>query len=224
MKIKVTKTCATCNKVKTISCFNNSPVKGIYEVCKECRRKETNLKKEVPLGYKRCSRCTFIRPLTHFTSSKRSKDGLKYCCVLCKKEKDAEWFKKHYSGNEDKFSKWYRENPKLARISHKDWSLKNKYGISLIEYDALVIKHKNVCAICKQPETAKDKNGTVWRLSVDHCHSSNEIRGLLCNNCNTALGLLKDSVSNLEKAILYLRLHQAKLALCKILNIKNNNT
>lgn len=42
------------------------------------------------------------------------------------------------------------------------------------------------------------------KLVVDHCHSSGVVRGLLCHNCNRALGLLKDSTRNLESAIRYL--------------------
>lgn len=42
------------------------------------------------------------------------------------------------------------------------------------------------------------------KLVVDHCHDTGKIRGLLCHNCNRALGLLKDSVHTLESAIDYL--------------------
>jgi len=40
---------------------------------------------------------------------------------------------------------------------------------------------------------------------VDHCHTSNKIRGLLCTNCNTSLGGFKESVSNLENAVKYIK-------------------
>ena len=42
-------------------------------------------------------------------------------------------------------------------------------------------------------------------LNVDHCHETGKIRGLLCHNCNRALGLFKDNVEFLERAILYLK-------------------
>lgn len=41
-------------------------------------------------------------------------------------------------------------------------------------------------------------------LEVDHCHQTNQVRGLLCGPCNRALGLLKDNIGNLERAIAYL--------------------
>ena len=61
-----------------------------------------------------------------------------------------------------------------------------------------------VCAICKQPETHK-RNGKVKALAVDHCHKSEVIRGLLCCDCNTGIGKLREDVNALSNAIEYLR-------------------
>jgi hypothetical protein len=56
-----------------------------------------------------------------------------------------------------------------------------------------------VCAICKEPcPTGK------W-LAVDHCHTTNAVRGLLCTKCNMGIGLFNDSVERLEATIAYLR-------------------
>jgi len=73
-----------------------------------------------------------------------------------------------------------------------------RYGISYIEYNNLLIKQDYKCAICKTKELNKN-------LSVDHNHNSGKIRGLLCNGCNTGIGLLKDNINNLESAINYLK-------------------
>jgi hypothetical protein len=59
-------------------------------------------------------------------------------------------------------------------------------------------EHK--CAICLTSDTDLDK-----LLSVDHCHTTGKIRGLLCNNCNLALGNFKDNLNSLENAIKYLK-------------------
>ena len=76
-------------------------------------------------------------------------------------------------------------------------SIKHKYGISLQEYDQLLDHQKGACAICKTtPHT---------RLCIDHDHKTGRIRGLLCRKCNTAIGLLRESESNLLRAITYLR-------------------
>jgi Recombination endonuclease VII len=71
-----------------------------------------------------------------------------------------------------------------------------RYGISLAEYDALLEKQGGACAICrKRPK---------GRLCVDHCHVTGMVRGLLCNECNGALGYLKDDQGSLVAALAYL--------------------
>ena len=78
------------------------------------------------------------------------------------------------------------------------------YGISLREFQDLFARQGGVCAICGQPETAS-KGGRKPRLSIDHDHETGEIRGLLCNRCNTGLGLFLDDPDYLLTAIAYLR-------------------
>jgi len=80
--------------------------------------------------------------------------------------------------------------------SHYKWTLKNSFGLSLEKYENLLEIQAGVCAICAQ----KDNR----RLSVDHCHETGAIRGLLCNGCNLGLGKFKDSVESLRSAIAYL--------------------
>lgn len=88
------------------------------------------------------------------------------------------------------------------------WKLKNSFSMSREEYDHLLEEQGNVCAICHKP----DPGGS--RLAVDHdhrccptqgirtCGSCN--RGLLCVNCNTALGSLGENVAILRSALSYL--------------------
>lgn len=64
------------------------------------------------------------------------------------------------------------------------YRLKTVYGMSEEQYCALFQKQNGKCAICG---TDKVK-GRAKRLHVDHCHSTDRIRGLLCMRCNTALG------------------------------------
>jgi hypothetical protein len=75
-----------------------------------------------------------------------------------------------------------------------------QYGLTEESYQQLVDTQGNCCAICmKKPNGKRDK------LYVDHCHTSNNIRGLLCNNCNIALGHFRDSYNILISAINYLK-------------------
>ena len=85
----------------------------------------------------------------------------------------------------------------------KNWISKRYKDFSPEKFDELLNKQGAVCAICKFPET-KVKNGNVVALAIDHCHITGKVRGLLCNRCNTGLGLFKDNPLILETAIRYL--------------------
>ena|ERR1035437_7804060 len=74
-----------------------------------------------------------------------------------------------------------------------------EYGIGTKEYNELVVKQEGKCLIC-----GIHQNNLGKTLSVDHNHSTKEIRGLLCNSCNLGLGYFKDNLINLMRAIKYL--------------------
>jgi hypothetical protein len=69
-----------------------------------------------------------------------------------------------------------------------------KYGLTPEEWGELVAAHGDACAIC----------GKQMRLSIDHCHRSGKVRGLLCNDCNLGLGRFRDDPELLQAAIAYL--------------------
>lgn len=85
---------------------------------------------------------------------------------------------------------------------------RKKYGITLEYYNDMLVKQGGVCAICGNPETALGTGGNVAMLSVDHCHTTGNVRKLLCKRCNTMLGLSGESVSVLNNAIQYLEDHK----------------
>lgn len=99
---------------------------------------------------------------------------------------------------------YQRAYRKINPDSFRNSELKKKYGITLQEYNSMLKQQNGVCAICGEHETTVIK-GKVMSLSVDHCHTTNKVRGLLCNHCNHAIGKLKDDVALLEKAIAYLK-------------------
>lgn len=75
-----------------------------------------------------------------------------------------------------------------------------KYGVCNIKYGEMLKEQEGKCAICE----SKLNSSRYTKFAIDHCHKSGEIRGLLCTNCNTAIGLMKDSTHRLQKAIDYL--------------------
>lgn len=83
-------------------------------------------------------------------------------------------------------------------------NFKRKYGITPEDYDRMHAQQGGTCAICREPETRIDgRTHAPTQLSVDHCHKSGAVRGLLCRRCNTALGLVRDCPKVLRTMIAY---------------------
>ncbi len=96
----------------------------------------------------------------------------------------------------------------------RDKHLRHKYGLTLEDYNRILEFQGGVCAICKRSESIKKKRAKgsafsgVQPLSVDHCHTTGKIRGLLCGRCNTAVGLLENDKRFLRSAHKYLQHHE----------------
>jgi len=90
--------------------------------------------------------------------------------------------------------------------AYDDGYLMRTYGITLADYEELLKKQDHKCAVCGSEgfSLAKHKTRETVKLVVDHCHDTKKVRGLLCHNCNRALGLMQDSTDNLQSAIQYL--------------------
>jgi len=83
-----------------------------------------------------------------------------------------------------------------------------RYGLSLDDLDRMAADQDNCCAICRGDQTRTDwRSGKKNDLVVDHCHSTNLVRSLLCDPCNRAIGLLGDDPERLEAAAAYIRRH-----------------
>lgn len=121
-------------------------------------------------------------------------------------KENVEWVKPiRTKESSESFKEYARQYQKEYRKSHKgqrrikDSYLRKHFGISFDDYDKLFRKQNGLCAICDERE-AND-----YSLAVDHDHKKDKIRGLLCQKCNQALGLFKDSTDLLAKAITYLQ-------------------
>lgn len=108
-------------------------------------------------------------------------------------------------------AKYAKEYRKLNERKVRSSSLKKSFGITLDQYESMAEKQKYRCAICGEEEkTVNSFNGKKNNLSVDHCHSTGKIRGLLCSRCNTAIGYFNDSIPVIEKAIRYIKYHEKR--------------
>lgn len=114
-------------------------------------------------------------------------------------------FKNWDAKNKDRRKEWRRiwksENKDKIKISQRKTQLKKKYGITLEQYDAMLLKQDGHCVFCdRTPE--EERYGV---LSVDHCHKTGRIRGLLCMVHNRAIGAFGDDEEGLLKAIAYIK-------------------
>ena len=108
--------------------------------------------------------------------------------------------------------RYYRTNA-ARRAKERDSHFRRKYGIGLATLKALLAAQGSCCAICLRPwqECRRAKvsryetsSSFFHHLYVDHDHATGAVRGLLCNACNTALGLFEDRCDSLLNAIRYL--------------------
>lgn len=150
-----------------------------------------------------CIGCRKNRTIDNFHKMKRSKRGYGSRCKDC-----ANLYKREYrKKNPEKFQEYYnRERQRdLNYERYRDSYYKYSYGITLEEYDKLMILQNNKCAICLKSETIVDnRTKQVRRLSVDHNHETGKVRGLLCKNCNVGLGLFKENLNIIHNLIKYL--------------------
>jgi len=88
--------------------------------------------------------------------------------------------------------------------SIRNRELRRKYGIGLAEYESLVEKQSDACAICGTTDKGIAR-GKIRYWSVDHNHETGQVRALLCQKCNSLIGLANDDIEVLERAISYLQ-------------------
>lgn len=88
-----------------------------------------------------------------------------------------------------------------GKLWRRNEQLKHLYGITLEDFNRMEDEQMGLCKICAAPGSS-NRNGVLF---VDHCHTTGKVRGLLCKDCNTALGLLRDCPARMTAAINYLK-------------------
>lgn len=102
--------------------------------------------------------------------------------------------------------RFHTANPAANRRAH----LQKYQGMDLDAFAALMVAQNGLCAACEKPETVMGRAGVVRPLCVDHCHATDEVRGLLCVGCNTAIGYAKDDAARLRATADYIDRHASK--------------
>jgi hypothetical protein len=140
------------------------------------------------------------------------RDGHRHDCKVCHNAAD---MKSYFSNRPERIAKvaqWKRSNRDRVnastqrrrrergeelRLKEREGHLRRKYGLRLSHFEMLLIAQLGMCAICRKP-AGRD-------LHVDHDHSTNQVRGLLCGKCNKGIGLFDDQPELLRAAQSYLQ-------------------
>ncbi len=141
-------------------------------------------------------------------------------CRICVKERSIKYYHSHKEQMSKKARAYYLNNKDKVKLIRSESAEKNpprpdkslyasyRIRLSTEKYNEMLNNQNHVCKICKQKETtlSRTKN-KPRRLSIDHCHKTNIIRGLLCSACNSMLGQAKDNISILQEGINYLKIN-----------------
>jgi glycerol-3-phosphate dehydrogenase len=153
---------------------------------------------------KKCYRCKEVKELTFFCKNSAQKSGYSGECKKCKSALTKIWCK----NNPDKV-KAYEKKSKARYKEHNRQREKNghyvrNYGITENEVLTMLKEQGNRCSIC-----LVEFDNTTRRVeyNVDHNHSTDAVRELLCIHCNHALGSLKESPVTAVNAAIYLQKH-----------------
>lgn len=125
---------------------------------------------------KHCPDCGKTRPLEQFPRSRLSKDGRGLHCKPCHNART-------------------RRNIRRKWGDTRHYHYRQKYGLGLAEIEAIIRKQGGVCAVCRARPAAH----------VDHDHRTRRVRGILCVQCNSGLGMLRDDPGWVARAIEYLK-------------------
>jgi hypothetical protein len=143
-----------------------------------------------PGGGKRCKEC---RNTVHYQKLKAS--GIRVAS-------SRRFYERHRDKILKKGNRDYALNREAGIVRSRRSFLKRAYGITLEEYQAMLVAQDNKCALC-----GDEFDGDSLKACLDHCHTTGKNRGLLCSRCNWGIGLFKDSTERLRKAISYLEKH-----------------
>ncbi|QNP73677.1 endonuclease VII domain-containing protein [Streptomyces roseirectus] len=141
---------------------------------------------------KRCSRCKEDKPRAAFASNKAARGGLQAYCREC-------WSAYHQARQlaKGKNVRPRVEAPpghKYCRACGRARHLKRNYNLTESQRDEMIAEQKGLCVICLKAPA----------VHVDHCHETGRVRGVLCFNCNSAIGKLGDDPDAVRRAASYL--------------------
>jgi hypothetical protein len=139
-----------------------------------------------PIPTKPCSKCKAVKAVTEFHKNTRESSGLRSDCKECRKP----------------VLKSYRDS---FKDRDRKAAFKLRYGITMDQWNQMFIDQCGRCVICEVDLPPMGRG-----VHTDHCHNDGTVRGILCRDCNPALGAFKDNPNLLRKAAEYIEDHTEK--------------
>jgi 5-methylcytosine-specific restriction endonuclease McrA len=157
---------------------------------------------------KTCSQCKRDLPVDSFY---RRGNGLRSECKECAKAMTANWYAKNADDARAKVREWNAQNKEKVRAyrqanrrKHYLQECGRKYGVTPEWFEARMAEQNNSCATCGKPFSWDNKQ---TKPHVDHCHVTGKARGILCNRCNSVIGLTEEQQQLLLSLAEYLKCH-----------------
>jgi Recombination endonuclease VII len=178
MPSRLTKRCTKCKETKSRDQFyrDNGRPDGLFNWCKECAREKR-------------------RETTGATPQPRSlaPEGFKWCSGCSQHLPLVGFYKSKATGDGLLHLCKVCRNSRDMRDHYE-----KTYGVPRNEIESMLASQQNKCAVC--PVVFNQ----LGEARVDHCHRTGVIRGLLCHNCNVALGHMRDDPDLIQNLLVYL--------------------
>ena len=142
-----------------------------------------------------CSMCKRTLPRENYSPKRNSATIIAKRCNECRAKPAVTWNERNPDRVKRATARFVAAGK--ARVGR----LKARYGMSQSDYDAMLAAQGGKCAICG----TTTPGGRFTPFQIDHCHDSGKVRGLLCTNCNRALGYFGDDPDRIMAAARYLR-------------------
>lgn len=146
------------------------------------------------VAVKQCTRCRKVKPISEFhprydRADRRPQSHCKAC---------------HYQLTQA----WRHRNRDKVNAVYRVYNGARRHGMTLLEYRAFIAKLPDACEVCgRNLHLHAGATRLASTICIDHDHETGQIRGVLCMNCNTALGLAADDPALLRKLARYLTKH-----------------
>jgi len=179
---------------------------------------------------KTCSQCGITKDINKFYRRIRSRDGHTSECKACNIKSGIKYQKNHrnntnirakrcyqnhkkeYSAKSNQYNKNHRslktlymqqyraKNSEKIRLYSINSNLMRSYGITMQQKEKIILNQNNKCLSC-----GTDLKQLAHKMiHIDHDHFTNKIRGVLCHNCNTTIGLLNEDLNMVDKIRIYI--------------------